>query len=108
MKKIIFPILIILLMISIYKDLTLGTTISNLDHDTVEHAKQTEITQDFHAIKVKIEQGDTFISVMEQLNPNLEKINMEQLVDDFSYLNPTEDPDHLQLHHYYFFPQYNN
>lgn len=106
MKKIIVSILIILFLISIYKDLTLGTNISNQKDEENETRIISDNSSQFDAVKVKIEQGDTLLTIIERLNPNIDNLNMDQLNTDFLYLNPTADPNQLQLNRFYFFPQY--
>ncbi|WP_010097012.1 hypothetical protein [Ornithinibacillus scapharcae] len=106
MKKIIISILIVLLMVSIYKDLTAGTNFSNINQKENKQPFHSNISQQFSPIKVKIEQGDTLITIIERLNPSLNELNMDQIVEDFRYLNPTVDPNQLQINRFYFFPQY--
>jgi hypothetical protein len=106
MKKTIINIFIILLLVSIYKDLTLGTDIS---HNIKREDNPTEglDKQAFDILKVKIEAGDTVLTVMEKINPSLSDLNIEQIMEDFSLLNPNIDPNHLQSNRFYFFPKYN-
>ncbi|MEN2464994.1 hypothetical protein [Ornithinibacillus sp. FSL M8-0202] len=104
MKKFILTVCIILLLISIYKDLNTGTNISKQNES--QDSSLTENTA-FEPIKIKTERGDTVLSVTERLNPTIHNINIEQIRIDFSTLNPTVDPDQLQVNRYYFFPKYN-
>lgn len=104
MKKTILTILIILFFISIYKDLTIGTTLStNINQETTENNSKTSL---FDVVKIKIVPGDTMLTVIERLNPEMNQINLELFIKDFTYLNPNVDPNKLQINRYYFFPQY--
>jgi hypothetical protein len=105
MKKTIINVFIILFLVSIYKDLTLGTEITkniNKEEKPVERLDQ----QAFEVIKVKIKTGDTVLTVMEKINPSLSDLNIEQVIEDFSMLNPNIDPNSLQSNRFYFFPKY--
>jgi len=93
-------LLFLLLISSIYKDLDL-TTPSTLQYS----ANETIINN--NVIKVKIERGDTVLSIVEKLNQfDEEHINIQQVMTDFKKANPHVDPYHLKPNKYYFFPLY--
>ena len=106
MKKTIINIFIILFLISIYKDLTFGTNIStNKSMET--NQTNTMDKQEYEVIKVKMEAGDTVLSIMERINTASSTIDINLMLQDFSLLNPNIDPNQLQTNHFYFFPKYN-
>ncbi|WP_042145951.1 hypothetical protein [Paucisalibacillus sp. EB02] len=107
MKKTIVNIFIILFLISVYKDLTFGTDIST-KNKIVDNPTENMDELPFDVIKVKINAGDTVLTVMEKLNPTWSNLNIEQILQDFSSLNPNINPNHLQQNHFYFFPKYHH
>lgn len=105
MKKFILTVCIILLLISVYKDLYIGTDILKPEES---HDSSLTMHTSFEPIKIKTERGDTVLTVTERLNPTIHYVDIEQIRKDFSILNPTVDPEHLQVNRYYFFPKYND
>lgn len=96
-------IFIILFVTSIYKDLYLNTP-SIHHYDAInETALNTNI------IKVKVKQGETVLSIVENINQmDEEHINIQQVMADFKDANPNADPYHLKTDTYYYFPIYTN
>ncbi|MFS0672827.1 hypothetical protein [Ornithinibacillus sp. 179-J 7C1 HS] len=106
MKKLILYIFIILLLISIYKDLNVGTNTYTSNNTGENESNSMSTNSRFDVIKVKIESGDTVLTVIEQLNPNMENYNTGDILADFYSLNPNVDPNKLKQNHFYFFPKY--
>jgi hypothetical protein len=105
MKKTIITIFIILFLISIYKDLSFGTDISTKE---IQQENQIKIVDNpsYEVIKVKMEPGDTVLTVVERLNPTRKNLNIESVIQDFTSLNPNVKPNELQHNRFYFFPKY--
>ncbi|MGP4107255.1 LysM peptidoglycan-binding domain-containing protein [Virgibacillus sp. L01] len=107
LMKILSYILIALFFISIYKDLSVGTTLTpenNIKQPQVENMVKTE---NITAMEVKVHQGDTLLTIAEKINPQVtNNLNVNKIVEDFKALNPTTDPVELQPGEFYFFPIY--
>lgn len=106
-KRVLFYVVIILLIISLYKDLTLGTFQHN-SHKS-NHMEQTHFKNQenkLSAIRVRIQPGDTVLSITEQINQQLPHIDIMQIMNDFKTINPNVDPYHLQSDIVYYFPVY--
>ncbi|WP_051353124.1 hypothetical protein [Thalassobacillus devorans] len=116
MKKTGLFILIILLLASLYKDLTIGTTINRSDSN--DKLNTTEIPPPPKAeiiesplrynqkVPVKVKAGDTVLSIMEQLHNGEYYHPMKDMLDDFQQLNPGIDPSKLKIDKVYYFPLY--
>src|SRR5690625_115464 len=99
-KRVSFYMLFVLLLLSIYTDLTTGTS------QTVDSQALSTQTN-YRIIKVKISPGDNVLSIAEQLNTEHEMIhNVPQIMNDFKKINPESDPYDLHVGHYYYFPFY--
>lgn len=104
LKRLFLYIIIILLVISIFNDLSLEkekeinseNTITMRNHDL-----------DYVIYKVKVNTGDTVLSIIEELNkPMNGKLELDKILSDFKVLNPEVDPYQLQANTYYYFPMY--
>ncbi|WP_156290717.1 hypothetical protein [Oceanobacillus salinisoli] len=102
-KKIFIYIIIILLVASIYKDLSLGTE-PNENVPTQETTIQ--INENYSAMKVKVTSGDTVLSIVENINEGKGEIAIDQMMTDFQQLNPEVNPYRLQPNTFYYFPVY--
>lgn len=103
-KKSFLYIFIILLLVSIYKDLYYGTIINNQTND--DNSAYTTVNKP-HVIKVKVQQGDTVLSIVEKINETEnENLNIEMILEDFQAANPTADPFQLKANAFYYFPLY--
>ncbi|UJL44858.1 hypothetical protein KFZ58_10485 [Virgibacillus sp. NKC19-16] len=104
-KKTFIFVLIILLGISIYNDLTLG----NSQENKINRIQQPATDINFTVLQIKVEPGDTVLSIVERINNNrnLEKMDLTQILTDFNTINPSIDPHNLDPHTYYYFPLYN-
>jgi hypothetical protein len=106
MKKLVLTILIILFMISIYKDIYVGTNLSTPNNHVSTPMESSQSGESFEAIKVKVAPGDTVLTVVERLNPDFTNYDVKKVLYDFSTLNPNQDPERLKMNHFYFFPKY--
>src|SRR5690625_4499698 len=99
-KKFSIHMLLILISMSIYTDLT---TVTSQAVDSKALSTQTN----YRIIKVKISAGDNVLSVAEQINTEHEIINnVQQIMSDFKNINPQSNPHNLHVGHYYYFPFY--
>ncbi|SFA70701.1 hypothetical protein SAMN04488072_101139 [Lentibacillus halodurans] len=104
-KKLLLYTFIILFLISVHQDLTVGTPLNNnLDsQNNPPIVEQENIT----FIKVQTNTGDTVLSIVEELNKqNNNDLDISQILDDFKALNPGVEPLHIQTGEYYYFPLY--
>lgn len=104
-KKLSIILVVLLFIISIYKDLTIGTPSDNKYQATDSQVSHS--INDFTIIKAKVYSGDNLLSIAEQLNSTrFTQINIEKLIEDFQLVNPTVDPYNLQINNFYYFPLY--
>jgi hypothetical protein len=103
-KRIILYIFIILLVASIYKDLSLRN--AGINH---LHYKELQTTEDsqYSILKVRVDIGDTVISIVEDLHDGNLNVSAETIMNDFQHLNPNTHPNSMQPESYYYFPLYN-
>src|SRR5699024_9177704 len=86
--KTLLYIFIILFVISLYKDLTIGTQLHSTDNQQSD--KYEKEIKDINAMRVKVKQGDTVLSIVEQLNnKTINTMDIKQILADFKALNPT-------------------
>lgn len=98
-------LIIILAIMSIYNDLTSGTSLlTDNKPPSSEHAKQQN-TKQFTVVKVKVQAGDTVLSIVEEVNQSLSSLDMKQIFTDFQLINHA-DPHQLNTGDYYYFPLY--
>lgn len=105
MKKLLFFIFIILFFISIYKDLSSGTSIPG-EHQSENETNQGLVEQTYDVVKIKLAPGDTVLSIVEKLNPTITTLSIDEILNDFRTINPTADPNSLNANTFYFFPKY--
>lgn len=104
MKRFLLYVFIILLLISISKDLAVN---KQNDEGINENIPLHNSNMDFTIMHIKIEPRDTVLSVVEKINDdNIQKLNITQIITDFEKINPTVDPYHLQPDTFYYFPKY--
>ncbi|TQS74558.1 hypothetical protein DX933_11520 [Ornithinibacillus gellani] len=103
LKRLSLYVLIFLVLTSIYKDLTIGSTPKRQENEESASIKHVA----FVVIKQKVLPGDSFLTIIEQINaPHIFLMNVEQMRADFMMLNPNVNPNELQAHTYYYFPLY--
>ena len=102
-KRISIALLLILLFLSINHDLSKNTyptdniLVNDLETETIS----------FTIVQLKVLPGETFLSIMEQINPLLfNDLDIEQLIEVFISLNPQTDPYQLVVGETYYFPKY--
>jgi hypothetical protein len=103
-KKRVFMILLLIAGWTSYSDLTSGSLPAD---EADSSAVQTQQKRQKAAIpfrRITVSPGDTLLSVTEQISQQLPAI--DTVVDDFSVLNPSVDPNHLQIGATYAFPYY--
>src|SRR5690625_4614923 len=99
-KKVSFYMLLLLLLLSIYTDLTTGTS-------QAVDSKALSTQTNYRIIKVKISAGDNVLSVAEQINTEHEMINnVQKIMRYFKNITPQSNPHKLHVDHYYYFPFY--
>src|SRR5690625_6686085 len=97
-KKVSFYMLLLLLLLSIYTDLTTGTS------QAVDY-KALSTQTNYRIIKVKISAGDNVLSVAEQINTEHEMINnVKQIMSDFKNINTQNNPHNLNVVNIFYFP----
>ncbi|CQR46862.1 hypothetical protein BN1058_01145 [Paraliobacillus sp. PM-2] len=103
--KLSFTILLLLVIYSVKIDLS---TDPYFNHSTTipENNKESVDESNFTVVSYRMKQGDTFISVIDQLNPNLHKFDIKKIKNDFELLNPQIGISQLQTGAYYLFPVY--
>ncbi|MBM7554752.1 hypothetical protein [Thalassobacillus pellis] len=112
MKKAAIFIFIVLLLMSLYKDLTSGVTIKGKEKTPEETItpNQSEIKKPplrfDQKVPVKIKSGDTVLSIMEKLHNGEYVYSIEMMLQDFVRLNPGTDPSAIKIDHVYYFPMY--
>ena len=103
-KRMSFYVIILLLLISLYKDLTIGTPLFKENKSSL--TPQTNQELKFSITKVSVQSGDTVLSITEQLNHQLITLDITKIIMDFKTINPEIDPYNLQTNTDYYFPLY--
>ncbi|QDP40623.1 LysM peptidoglycan-binding domain-containing protein [Radiobacillus deserti] len=115
LKKLVPIVLIILFLMSIYKDLTGGVLLTDNQATVANQIKdeknETPPSKDnssktIKAVEKKVKPGDTVLSIVEELNNIGEGISIQQIQEDFKILNPGVDPNNIQIEATYLFPIY--
>lgn len=109
MKKVAVFLITALVCWTSYYDIKSGTLdISSSKAATTAKATEQEKTADSNKIpykKIKVNPGDTVLSVVERLNPKTDLI-ISKVIKDFGSLNPDADPNHIKIGSSYLFPVY--
>src|SRR5690625_5614651 len=105
-KRLSIYLLLILLFVSIYKDLTIDTTKIKSKSKITQFTDASEISN----IRLRVEPGDTVISIVEEVNKDnhISIINITQIISDFEKINPDVDPYELKPNNFYYFPLYHH
>ncbi|WP_079708485.1 hypothetical protein [Paraliobacillus ryukyuensis] len=103
-KKIILCFLLFLLLYSVIVDLTNN---SSMNEPLTVELSETKNQVSFNVVSYQMKEQDTFISVIDQLNPNLTAYDLTKVRNDFTQLNPSIHPSNLKPKVTYLFPQYN-
>jgi hypothetical protein len=105
MKKLVGLLFSVLIIYSIYFDLTVGT----LPYAKSEKAEATVIADSsLSYFEATVKSGETLITIEEHyLNKSL-PVSITELVHDFKTLNQGQTPEKLQVGKTYRFPKYQN
>lgn len=104
MKRALTSVLVILVIYAVFIDLTKGTLLlTEIDAD-VEDTKETMTTYKYFEVTVK--PGDTLLSLIESQGFFPEHVPIEQIVEDFIYLNNGITPEQMQPGQIYRIPYY--
>lgn len=96
-KRILSLLLIMLIGVGIYFDLTIGS----LPKKEIAE-KQTTIPYQ----EVTVQAGFTVLSIVEHLHDGPVPATIQQIIADFKTLNPNIDPEEIQVGQTYLFPVY--
>jgi restriction endonuclease len=99
-KKLSLFSLILLLLLSISHDLS-----KNMEQGA--EATNSEINQNTEIATIKVQHGDTLLSIVEEIN-DLNQLHVEEIIKDFQNLNPDSDYRTLIPNTFYYFPLYND
>lgn len=105
-------ICLILILISVYNDLQVGQSLehppSQKDPFIMREMKDVPDREtSFEIVRMKVQRGDTVLSIVEEINPFLhDGLNIEVILNDFQRINPFVDPYNLKPGKYYSFPIY--
>ncbi|MDC3413373.1 hypothetical protein NC797_10580 [Aquibacillus sp. 3ASR75-11] len=125
LRKTFIAILVLFFIVSIFKDLTVGTVVpvekqdnqeekENNTQNKQEDPKQTNQEKDengknsYKIGRKEVEAGETVLSVIEQINQNDIPVPISQIIIDFKKLNPGVDPQQIEAGQQYLFPVYKN
>ncbi|AIF45390.1 hypothetical protein [Virgibacillus sp. SK37] len=99
MKKLFLYLIVLLFIMAVYKDLTIGI-------GPVHPIKDSALS--FTAVQVMVEEDDTVLSIIRKVNNNqqLTTIKDKMAINDFKILNPHVNPRNLKRNMYYYFPLY--
>ncbi|MCR2820404.1 hypothetical protein [Lederbergia panacisoli] len=108
MKKIAALIATLILIYSVYYDLTTGVIPRSSAESSVQIVDiQTIPVQQDPFMEVEIKPGDTVISIIEGLQQGPLPVPIAQIVSDFEELNNGAKPEQIQIGKTYKFPAYN-
>lgn len=106
-KRLLFYVVIILLIVSLYKDITIGTPfINDSKLDQIQQIYPKDFQHNLSVAQVRVQHGDTVLSITERVNHQLPELDIEKIITDFKAINPNIDPYHLQTDTFYYFPVY--
>lgn len=92
--------IIVSVLYAVYQDLTTS-------HTPAEHSNEVIREEiNFQVKQIKVQPGDTVLSIMEKLHENFDSMQIEQIMHDFQLLNPNADPYSLKEGTLYYFPYY--
>jgi hypothetical protein len=116
MKRLVIFISIIILLYSVYYDLSTGTLEMITPKQSITAASKTvvevdsdqemeEDTQIPHTV-MKVKPGDTVLSMVEDLTDGTLPVTIEQVISDFETLNENRSPHEIQIGQRYKIPLY--
>ncbi|MBO8156077.1 MAG: LysM peptidoglycan-binding domain-containing protein [Bacillaceae bacterium] len=111
-KKLLLGLMIVLFAKSLLYDLTAGV-LQNRIEPIQPDSKQEQFDPrpqhekiSYKTVSYQVQSGDTVLSILEQLNPELNTISVDQLMADFKKLNPGVNPHQILQGKTYLFPVY--
>ena len=105
MKKIVIFFTVLIIIYSIYYDLTTGTLPVSTATAIVEENDRKGQPAIPYLIK-EVKSGDTVLSIAENIHGGHIPVSIEQMVEDFRQLNGQIEPDQIQMNEKYKFPVY--
>ncbi|WP_053219163.1 hypothetical protein [Virgibacillus senegalensis] len=113
LKKTIVTLFLLLFVVSIFKDLTVGTLSGSKEAEEIQGtaeekpqpAKKAD-QQAYQVIEVEVRPGDTVLSIIEEINRSEAVLTIDSLITDFQTLNPDTSPQQIQPGKKYLFPLY--
>jgi hypothetical protein len=108
MKKLASMLVLCLVIYMIYHDITKGTLPTAAEIKTVHvHSTKTKAKINISYQIIKVQAGDTLLSIVEKQQNAPLSVSIEQLIKDFEALNPGTQAESLQIGKTYKFPVYN-
>lgn len=105
MRKIFGALFSLLIIYSIYFDLTVGT-LPLASSKTAEAIIKADSSLPFFEAKVR--PGETLITIVENKANKSIPVSITDLISDFKYLNPGQSSEKIQVGKVYRFPNYDN
>ncbi|WML45323.1 hypothetical protein [Neobacillus sp. PS3-40] len=105
MKKLLGVLLSLLFIYIVYFDLTVGT----LPNGSTKKAEAVAIEKsdsNLPYFKIKVNPGETLISIVEHHANKSLSVPIDDLIRDFKALNPGQSPEKIQIGKIYRFPNY--
>ncbi|KRG15577.1 hypothetical protein ACA30_05645 [Virgibacillus soli] len=106
MKKIIVLVASLVVLYSVYHDLTVGVLPAISANSTVQQSSSLPVTEKNNLFTEKIKPGDTVLSILEARQQGALPVAIEQVVKDFERLNNGVKPEQIQIGESYNFPIY--
>lgn len=104
-KKFALILLLFLIAYSIKEDLTNSMQLNHsIDAKLIKQESSEQSS--FQVVGYHVKDQDTFISLIDQFNPDITNFNMKKIEQDFFSLNPNVESTNLQTGTYYLFPKY--
>ncbi|MFE8703177.1 hypothetical protein ACFYKX_21595 [Cytobacillus sp. FJAT-54145] len=110
MKRLAGLIMLVLIIYSIYYDLSHGTlpAMSEQKEEVVSEVVENEIVEDTKIVFFEkvVGKGDTVLSIVEESLDSSIPVSIQQVVQDFEELNKGLKPEQIQYGKTYKFPDY--
>ncbi|MFC0270018.1 hypothetical protein ACFFIX_00905 [Metabacillus herbersteinensis] len=111
MKRLAVLVLALFLSYIIYYDFSSGTLPTSAtptkEESSVPTTSQETIDTDINYFEVKINEGDTVLSIIERTHSSL-PVSIETIISDFEKLNPGEKAESITIGSTYKFQKYTN
>lgn len=106
MKKIVVVFTALIIVYSIYYDLTTGTLPVSTATAVVEKNDWDKGQPAIPYMIKEVKRGDTVLSIEENIHDGPLPVSIEQMVKDFRQLNGQVEPNQIQINVQYKFPVY--